>query len=167
MRSAPGSFRDPDSRVFTHNDEVVRGLSDDAWAGLDKATAAGLADAAPLLEWNHAGDVPDWPHAITPSPIPFVSQPPEWSFGMLKRAALATLDIVIHAAEHDYSIVDATAHNLTYRGTELVFFDHGSFRADPFRRWDAYGQFCDEFLAPLMLEAYAGIPFQPYLRGRL
>ncbi len=167
MTPVGGSFRDPDSRVFVDHDTVLRGLSEAAWAGLDKAMSTDLPAAAPVLDWSPADTAAGWSRVIAPEAIPLVSQPSEWSFGMLKRAALATLDIVIHAAEHGYSVVDATAHNLTFRGTELVFFDHGSFRAEPFRRWDAYGQFCDEFLSPLLLEAHAGIRFQPYLRGRL
>src|SRR5437660_513339 len=33
--------------------------------------------------------------------------------------------------------------------------------------WPGYRQFCQLFLFPLMLQAYRGVPFQPWLRGRL
>ncbi len=82
---------------------------------------------------------------------------------MLKEAALLTLDITELAARSGFTIVDAPADNVTFQGTEAVFIDLGSFRPGEMEQWSAYGQFCDNFLAPLMLEAYRGVPFQRYL----
>jgi ribosomal protein L11 methylase PrmA len=33
--------------------------------------------------------------------------------------------------------------------------------------WQGYNQFCRLFLAPLLLEAWSGVAFQPFLRGRI
>ena len=33
--------------------------------------------------------------------------------------------------------------------------------------WQGYNQFCRLFLAPLLLEAWAGVGFQPLLRGKI
>ena len=49
-----------------------------------------------------------------------------------------------------------------------MFVDVGSF--EPLREgepWAGYRQFCMLFLYPLMLQAYRGVAFQPWLRGSL
>jgi hypothetical protein len=49
-----------------------------------------------------------------------------------------------------------------------VFVDIGSFeRARNGEPWAGYRQFCMLFLYPLLLEAYRGIAFQPWLRGSI
>ena len=63
---------------------------------------------------------------------------------------------------------DATPYNVQWRGSQPVFVDVGSFeRAREGEAWAGYRQFCMLFLYPLMLEAYRGLPFQPWLRGSI
>ena len=100
--------------------------------------------------------------------IPFVSYPYEWTFSMLKDAALLQLRITREALAADLALKDATPYNVQWRGARPVFIDVGSFeRARPGEPWLGYRQFCMLFLYPLLLEAYRGIPFQPWLRGSL
>ncbi len=57
---------------------------------------------------------------------------------------------------------------MQWRGARPVFVDVGSFeRLAEGRPWLGYRQFCMLFLYPLMLQAYKGLPFQPWLRGSL
>ena len=100
--------------------------------------------------------------------LPFVSYPYEWTFSMLKDAALLQLRVTREALAAGLALKDATPYNVQWRGARPVFIDVGSFeRARPGEPWLGYRQFCMLFLYPLLLESYRGIPFQPWLRGSL
>ena len=100
--------------------------------------------------------------------IPFVSWPYEWTPGMLRDAALLTLDVTLEAIEADMMLKDATPYNVQFQGPKPVFVDVGSFeKLTPGEPWAGYRQFCMQFLYPLMLQAWKDIPFQPWMRGAL
>jgi hypothetical protein len=100
--------------------------------------------------------------------IPFISYPYEWTPGMLRDAALLTLDLILTSLDEDLVLKDATPYNVQFRGARPVFVDIGSWeRLKPGEPWAGYRQFCMQFLYPLMLQAYKGVPFQPWLRGAL
>ena len=175
-----GSFRDPDSRVYVEDGTVFRALS-----------ARGLTDyeafAASKLhaKTQEDGSVVRTARADTDGPailshgdataavlvherIPFVTYPYEWCFGMLKDAAALQLDLLDRALTEGLSLKDATPYNVQWQGTKPVFVDVGSFeRLRGNEPWIGYRQFCTLYLYPLMLTAYAGVSFQPWLRGSL
>lgn len=169
----PGSFRDPDSRVFTAGGRVYRGLSEHG-AKIDaEVRQCGLmADlvARGLLVDNDRVEGVDVPeavpsHAVVESRrVPVVSYPGEWSFAMLRDAALVALDANLIALEHGFILKDASAFNVTFNGSAPVLIDVSSFEHFS-GLWNAYAQFCDHFLAPLLLEAYGGVPFQEVIRS--
>ena len=100
--------------------------------------------------------------------IPFVSYPYEWTFGMLRDAALLHLELMRDALAAGMILKDASPYNIQWNGVRPVFIDIPSF--EPLRRgepWVGYRQFCELFLYPLMLQAYKGIDFRPWLRGRI
>jgi hypothetical protein len=100
--------------------------------------------------------------------IPFVSYPYEWTPGMLRDAALLTLDIDLASLDEDLVLKDATPYNVQFKGSRPVFLDVGSWeKIKPGEPWAGYRQFCMQFLYPLMLQAYKGVPFQPWLRGSI
>jgi hypothetical protein len=100
--------------------------------------------------------------------IPFVSYPYEWTPGMLRAAALLTLDINLASIDEDLILKDATPYNVQFKGSRPMFVDVGSWeKINPGEPWAGYRQFCMQFLYPLMLQAYKGIPFQPWLRGSI
>jgi hypothetical protein len=100
--------------------------------------------------------------------IPFVSYPYEWTPGMLRDAAILTLDINLASIDEDLILKDATPYNVQFKGSRPVFLDVGSWeKINPGEPWAAYRQFCMQFLYPLMLQAYKGVPFQPWLRGSI
>jgi SAM-dependent methyltransferase len=87
---------------------------------------------------------------------------------MLQRAALATLKIAAESLESGFILKDATPYNIQFEGPRAVFIDFGSFA--PYvegQPWAAYSQFCRMFLNPLIVQAYGGIPFRPWLRGEM
>jgi SAM-dependent methyltransferase len=168
-----GSFRDPDSRVILRNGRVLRLLSErglDDWRTLSrsplfpelveegKVVATREADAA-VHDARVAG-------VLEHDTVPFVSYPYEWSFEMLRDAALLQLELIRRAIGAGLMLKDASPYNVQFRGGKPVFIDVGSF--EPLREgepWVAYRQFCALFLYPLLLAAWKRVPFQPRLRG--
>ena len=89
---------------------------------------------------------------IQPEVIQMVSYPYEWSFSQLKAAALATLTIQKKALSKGMTLKDAPAHNIQFKGCQPLLIDSLSFEIyQPGDVWKAYGQFCRNFLAPLLL----------------
>ncbi len=100
--------------------------------------------------------------------VPFVSYPYEWTFGMLRDAALLQLELVRRAIGAGMILKDSSPYNVQFRGAQPVFIDVGSFEhlreGEP---WAGYRQFCMLFLYPLLLQAWKDVPFQPWLRGSI
>ena len=175
-----GSFRDRNNRVFRVGDKIIRGVSEIAfenWKAVSETKFyRTLADERKLIattelsaaEKARFGALADWPHALAHETVPFVSYPYEWSFGMLKDAALLHLDILLKAIPEGWTLKDASAYNVQFIGVRPVFIDIPSF--EPYRAgdpWGGYRQFCMMFLYPLMLKAYLGVDFGPIMRAYL
>lgn len=175
----PGSFRDPATRVFYAEGRVFRGLDETASADWETLGATSFFPTL-LTEGKAVGtravDVSEVPGAppgefaavLEHERVPFVSYPYEWSFEMLRDAALLHLEILVAALGEDVTMKDGYAFNVQWVGARPVFIDIGSF--EPIRGggpWVGYRQFCQSFLYPLMLEAHLGVPFQRYLVGHL
>jgi hypothetical protein len=179
VHAEPGSFRDPDSRVMVTPEGVFRALSPrglDDWEALrasrlfEQATEEGLLVGTELTDETGASELlADGCAAILRHErIPFVSYAYEWTFGMLRAAALLQLDLLERALGESLVLKDATPYNVQWRGSEAVFVDVGSFeRLRESEPWIGYRQFCSLFLFPLMLQAYRDVPFHPWLRGSL
>lgn len=155
----PSSFRDPDAFVFREQGRIRRriaasGLRDFQMlmdSGLYQSlTEDGLLVAHEILEQTAESCT------IEPQQIPFVSYPYEWSFSMLKDAALLTLHVQQTARRHGMTLKDASAFNVQFLDGKPVFIDTTSFAAQTMADapWNAYRQFCQHFLAPLLLIAY-------------
>ena len=100
--------------------------------------------------------------------IPFISYPYEWSFAMLRDAALLHLRLLTESIRAGLILKDASPYNVQFSGKQPVFIDIGSFTVhSPGEPWLAYRQFCELMLFPLLLQAYRGVDFQPILRGEL
>jgi hypothetical protein len=100
--------------------------------------------------------------------IPFISYPYEWSFAMLRDAALLHLRLLSESIRAGLILKDASPYNVQFSGKQPVFIDIGSFTVhSPGEPWLAYRQFCELMLFPLLLQAYRGVHFQPILRGEL
>jgi SAM-dependent methyltransferase len=182
----PASFRDPGNQVFYSDAQVFRGLDERAeghWRALAASRFFGeavrdgricattevtdSADAAPGTGLA-AVTGRDWATVLRHERIPFVSYPYEWTFSMLRDAALLHLELLSAALDEGLSTTDGSAYNLQWRGSAPVFIDVGSFAPHPAgEAWAGYRQFCQTMLYPLMLRAHLDVPFQPWLRGRV
>lgn len=177
-----GSFRDWDGRVFRGDGRILRALSATGvadWEALfaselfGRYTASGelvstRTDDDVIEDLRRADPGGEWAGALSHELLPFVSYPYEWPFSMLKNAALLQLELTSAALAEDLMLKDASPYNVQWRGSQPVFIDVGSFeRAREGEAWSGYRQFCALFLFPLLLEAYRGVPFQPWLRGNV
>jgi len=176
----PGSFRDRTARVFYHQGRIFRGLTDPAFKEWKALSATGFfrrfTDSGGIVPTHQrdpssvplSADDHHWTAVLEHETIPFVSYPYEWSFEMLKDAALLQLDLVLAALDEGMGLKDASAYNVQWKGAAPVFVDVASFYSRPAGEpWVGYRQFCQMFLYPLLLQAYRGVPFQPWLRGSL
>ena len=178
-RFEPGSFRDPDTRVFHHAGGVFRGLTRRAladWQRLAKtrfyrhfSEQGRLVGTREVVERDGLPELaPQWAGVLEHARVPVVSYPYEWSFGMLLDAALLQLDLTLAALDEGVTLKDATPFNVQWIGSRPTFIDIGSFTAyEPGAPWAGYRQFCETYLYPLLLQACRNVPFHPWLRGRL
>ena len=177
-----GSFRDSVNRVYVAGDRILRGLDTGAAGAFSQFSNSDLATrlvASGALIASHELDPADddaarklvesgWAAVVEHQKIPFVSYPYEWSFSMLKDAALLHLRILEDALEQGWILKDATPYNIQWQGSRPVFIDIGSFeRWEEGQPWVGYRQFCSLFLIPLMLKAHLGIDPRPILRSQL
>lgn len=154
------SFRDPTSHLVSDQDGwVVRQFVDSGAAEFNEVAETGLlqelARSGLLVPFEVTGAEP---LTVASRRIPIVTYPAEWTPSALREAALATLDIAEMAWEFDAQLKDASAYNLVFDRGRPRWVDLGSFQ--PGRRgiWAAYGQFCDHFLSPLLINERLGIP---------
>ncbi len=103
-------------------------------------------------ETQEEGLVPSGGMYLLPDQIRTISYPYEWSFSQLKDAALAVLDLQELAISKGMSLKDATAYNVQFHAGRPVHIDTSSFeKYEEGAVWMAYRQFCEHFLAPLLL----------------
>lgn len=139
----------------------------DDWKALAASHLMASAVADGRLIASKEVPPPDGAAAALEHPrIPLVTYPFEWTFAMLRDAALLQLDLIEAALQEGLTVKDATPYNIQFVGGRPMFIDVGSFaRYQPGEPWVGYRQFCRQFLYPLMMRAWIGIPFQPWLRG--
>jgi len=174
----PGSFRDRTNRVFYHNESVYRALSQEALRQWETLSATKFfsrcISEGKIIPTEETGppekfemsSTQSWAAFLKHQMVPFISYPYEWSFGMLKDAALLQTELLLSALEEDMILKDSSAFNFQWLGAKPFFIDVPSFvRLPEGEPWIGYRQFCQMFLYPLMLQAYKDIHFQPLLRG--
>jgi ribosomal protein L11 methylase PrmA len=172
----PGSFRDPSGFVFRRGGRLYRQVNRVFGSEFDRFMSSGLYDelaGADLLTpheqvgLEHAA-TPQAHAVIAPERVPFVSYPYEWCFGQLQAAALLTLEAQDRALGKGFVLRDASAYNVQFRGSRPLLIDTLSFEPyEPGRPWQAYGQFCEQFLAPLALMSRVDVRCAELLRSRL
>lgn len=157
-RQDSASFRDPSGRVIVESDRVVRWV-DASYrkhydAFYESPISRRLREKGWLLEAREIEPPEGVYKALESEKIPFVSYPYEWSFSQWREAALLTLDMQLDLLEHDFVLKDATPFNVQFCGSRPVFIDLLSFEVlEKGAPWVAYRQFCETFLAPLLLMA--------------
>lgn len=173
------SFRDPDGLLFMEGGELYRQVNQKYADNYDLLISSGLYNALTKsgrliphkeiqnnqLVIHKAQRDRDVFKILRPERIPFISYPYEWSFSQLKDAALATLAIQKQALKYGMTLKDASNYNIQFRDNKAVLIDTLSFIAyEEGEPWIAYRQFCQHFLAPLLLIAFKDVRLLQLLR---
>ena len=156
----PASFRDPCGFLFRQGGVLYRQVNPAGAKDFDLLIGSGLYAELVGKGWliaHEADEIAKSPDGrahqiVRPEIIPYISYPYEWCFEQYRDAALLTLDMALCALDKGMLLKDASAYNVQFRAGRPVFIDTLSFT--PYRQgqpWDAYGQFCRHFLAPLLL----------------
>ncbi|MGB0911196.1 MAG: class I SAM-dependent methyltransferase [Nitrospirales bacterium] len=160
------SFRDPSGFLFVSDEVLYRQVNKVYEGHYCHLIESGLYNSLiqdrlliPHQEVVHeSSSNPDVYKILKPESISFISYPYEWCFSQLKQAALVTLDIQRRALDHGMILKDASAYNVQYHQGRPILIDSLSFeRYSNGRPWVAYRQFCQHFLAPLVLMSYCDI----------
>jgi hypothetical protein len=173
-----GSFKDPAGRVFYHSGEVYRSLSPTGAESFQELSrtelfaelrSLGLVVESELVDRQAAAlpaEAGNW--VVRQARVPVVTYPFEWSFDMLRDAALVTLDVLERCLKKGYVLKDATPFNILFHRNRPVLIDVLSIekRAEG-EPWAGYAQFCRGFLFPLLITSHRKIDFQPLLRSHL
>lgn len=159
MISVPSSYKDPSGFMFCQEGINYRQINYSYRDNYDLLMGSGLyaslVSEGLLVSHKEITVMLDAYKVIKPIQIPFISYPYEWCFSQLKNAALLTLSIQKKALEFGMSLKDASAYNIQFINGSPVFIDTLSFeKYKEGQPWVAYKQFCEHFLAPLVLMSY-------------
>lgn len=154
------SFRDPSGFVYRKEGVLLRQVNAPYRESLSLLSDSGLYED--LMQGGllipHTQVSLNFAHSqgaiavLKPDVVRTVSYPYEWCFGQLKDAALLTLQIQRRAIERGVTLKDASAYNIQFHNGRPVLIDSLSFEAlDPGKPWKPYRQFCQHFVAPLVL----------------
>jgi hypothetical protein len=148
------SGADPGAVLYSDGQRYLRGAGEDARellaSGLlDALAQAGLFPATRVL----SGEVPEPLRGhflvLEHEAIGPLSYPREWSFAMVKAAALAFLDVAEAALARGYTLKDAHLFNFVFRGMRPIWVDAGSFV--PVGRLPAPVPWQDEFVRGVLV----------------
>lgn len=160
------SFRDPSGFVFYRNGKILRQVNVSYRPHYDKLMEYGLykqlTDSELLIahcvSTEASYESESCSLVIEPQKIPYISYPFEWCFSQMKDAALLTLKIQQIAMDYGMSLKDASAYNIQFNNGKPIFIDTLSFEIyKEGAPWIAYRQFCQHFLAPLVLMKYKDV----------
>lgn len=170
------SFRDPSGYLYRREGVLLRQVQERYRPHYEHLMASGLYAALvaegllvpheerPLSEADGAGAA----FVLRPEALPFISLPYEWCFAQRQAAALLTLRVQELALAHGMTLKDASAFNVQFRGVRPVLIDTLSFeRYVEGAPWVAYRQFCQHFLAPLVLQVRIDVRLAGLLRQYL
>ena len=173
----PGSFRDPSGFVLTVGDRVFRALSKPSLETLrtlkEREILKELEEDALIVGTHFDIDeelltklrraAPGMQGFVEHDRLPLISFPYEWSFSMLCDAGLLQLEIQRRLLKKGFCLKDATPYNIQFSGPRPVFIDTPSIEErQPSGLWEAYGQFCQMILFPLLLNRYGGWSTKSY-----
>ena len=178
VEAEPGSFRDPSGQVFLKDGRIFRTVNPSIAEDFDFAENSGLFHELIEKGWLIGYEKADALvlgaigsraiHVLEHPRLPLVSYPYEWPFLALKAAALLHLDVHLAALERNVTLSDSTAYNVQFVGTRPLFIDVLSFiRYRDGDLWTGHGQFCEQFLNPLLLQSYLGVSHNSWFRGAL
>jgi hypothetical protein len=151
------SIHDPEGHITYKDGRPIRVLSDSYMPSYVHLMESGLYNRLIGNGYMVSHRELDY-GTLQPMLIPFITYSNEWSFNQLKDGALLTLTIQQLAMEYGMSLKDASTNNIQFIGSKPIFIDTSSFEIyKEGQPWQAYRQFCEEFLIPLSLASYVSL----------
>ncbi|MFQ5872424.1 MAG: SAM-dependent methyltransferase [Dehalococcoidia bacterium] len=171
-RRIRSSFRDPSGFLFYRDGTILRQVNLSYKEEYEHLLNSGLYDTLvegdlliPHREEDVRSECDGAYKVIRPDSVTFISYPYEWCFSQLKAAALTTLRVQKIAIEYGMSLKDCSAYNIQFSGGKPILIDSLSFeRLVQGRQFVGYRQFCQHFLAPLLLMSYRDVRLNQLLR---
>ena len=173
-----GSFRDPSGYVFYYDNNVFRTVDNETLSLIGQLNGANilreLVDKGFLVPTQILSDkdsvykelesqLPCEHNFLRHERIPVITYPYEWPFSMLADAAILILNLQLELIEKGYSLKDASAYNIQFVYHKPVFIDVTSIeKPERLDVWNAFGQFCQMFLYPLLLKKYRSFNTKSY-----
>ncbi len=167
------SFRDPDGFVFKYQNSIYRQVNISYKENYNHLLKSGLykelKKASLLISHRELNNLKirdsNAYKILKPTPVKFISYPYEWCFSELKDAALATVRIQKMALKHGITLKDASSYNIQFIAGKPILIDTLSFeKYEEGKPWNAYRQFCQHFIAPLVLASYIDVRLINLLR---
>ena len=177
-----GSFKDPFGSVYEINGKILRGvkkikskdiqdfLKSDFYKSQDnKIVRTSIIDKKSLTTLGLNNDlIEQYDLWLEHEKINFITYPYEWSFEFLKKAAILHLDLQILSLKAGYQIKDSSAFNIQFVNGKPIFIDILSFeKYVDGDYWLGYKQFCEHFLAPILINSELKIDHNIFFRGDL
>jgi hypothetical protein len=156
------SLLDPLGRVFRWNGRIYRGIRSTGAELVRNLFASGCLDELAKRGFFPASRLTDhvlrgFDLVVEHEEIPVVTYPYEWTFDMLRDAALAALEMIEISARFGWELSDLHPYNVLFRGAVPVYVDLGSFRPIPSgkdrRKASDHHKFLKTFWRPLALWA--------------
>ena len=124
--------RDEIGRVFRWNNRVFRAINEEKVSHVNELLKSGLIEELTKKNmfpktWITNYQIGDFPLVLEHKKIERIIYPFEWSFEMLKDAALLVLEINKIAKQYGYQTKDSHGYNILFDRMTPKFVDFGSF----------------------------------------
>jgi len=154
---------DPVGFLFRYNGKIYRAIYNDK-----KEDVLFLFKSGAIDELNSAGLIPetkisdlkleDYELVLEHGKIDAVIYPTEWSFNMLKDAALLVLNVNMILNKYGFETQDSHPYNILYHYSNPKFIDIGSFgRKRSENYWSGGDNFREFYYYPLKMWSYGNV----------
>lgn len=151
------SGRDSVGEIFLYDGKICRGVKAESVSFVRELLKSGLAaelTAQSLFPKTKITRLytSQYPLVLEHERIKTLTYPYEWSFEMLRDAALTALKVNTIAEKYGYQTIDAHPANIMFNFTTPKFIDLGSFiKLEKAGSWFASEEFIQRFYYPLSL----------------
>jgi len=151
------SIGDEVGKIFFWRNRIFRAIRSDAVDIVKDIFSSGMLNE--LVDrnffpksWITDFQLDNYAMVIEHEKIHPVVYPHEWTFSMLKDAALTVLKVNLIARKYNFQTKDCHGYNLLFDGPQIKFVDLGSFtKTDNSEGWIAYEQFKRSYYYPLLI----------------
>lgn len=146
---------DPCGRIFRWDGKLFRAISVESKKKIEDLFRSGLLDELSSRNLMPASrltdfDIEGYGLVVEHQEIKPVIYPFEWTFSMLKDAALTVLEVNRVAKKYGYTTIDCHPYNICFNNCNPQFVDLGSFVKTE-GKWPAYEEFVKSYIYPLNL----------------